>query len=366
MRRLPLTQIWIHLISWVIIFSVPVWSMSNRGLPMDPNFWIHSILLPLGYLIVFYLNYYGLIKHLLFNHKTTSFLLVNTCMIAILVVWTTLMKDLFPPSPIRHLPPPPRDMPGPRGGVPFFFQTLMLYSVMGIAVALRMTTKWYADAARIQELEKHKTETELQQLKSQLNPHFLFNSLNTIYALVQFNQDRAQSAIHSLSDLLRYQLYEANHTRISIAKELAFVRSYCALMQLRVPKHCRIDMVLDAGETETSVAPLLFISLVENAFKHGIHPTEPCHVDIQIRVSEDASIFCCVSNSLHPSAALKSSGESLPEEGGIGLENLQRRLHLLYPHQHLFTIEKSDNMFIAKIILFPSPSADANSMLYHR
>lgn len=359
MHRFSHIQLWIHLITWLIIFSMPVWSMSTRGFHMDIQFWGTTILLPSGYLILFYLNYSLLIKRLLFSHKTAAFFFLNILIIGLIVLSTTLLKDLFIPfHPQDMTPPPPRD-PRPRGGMPFFFHTMMLVSVVGVSVALRMTTKWYADTSRIQELEREKSEAELQQLKSQLNPHFLFNSLNNIYALVQFDQTKAQTALHSLSDLLRYQLYEANQERLSLTKEIAFVQSYCSLMQLRVPKQCSISIQMDAGDNEVRVAPLLFIALVENAFKHGIHPSEPSFIDIQIRIDKDQSVICRVTNSANMDTSPKG------EKCGIGLENLKRRLILLYPDSHQFSTECKDHIFTAQIILFHCFYPHANSLFHN-
>lgn len=347
MHKFSHLQLWIHIITWLIIFSMPVWSMSTRGFHPSLQFWVNTTLLPLGYLLLFYLNYYWLIRQFLFAHKSTGFILLNIVFMVIIVLMTTILKDVFIPfHPEREMLPPPPRSPHPRAGMPFFFHIMMLLSVVGVSVALRMTTKWYADASRIQELEREKSQAELQQLKSQLNPHFLFNSLNNIYALVQFDPSKAQTALHSLSDLLRYQLYEANKDRISLSKEIAFVRSYCGLMQLRVPKTCNILIQMDAGDAEVTVAPLLFISLVENAFKHGIHPSEPSFIDIQIYITEDQKISCCVKNSAHGDASPKQ------EDCGIGLENLRRRLKLLYPEQHLFETECINGIFTARIILF--------------
>lgn len=359
MHRFSNIQLWIHIITWLIIFSMPVWGMSTRGFHMDLQFWAITILMPLGYLVLFYLNYYWLIKQFLFSHKTTTFILLNILVIFLIVLMTTLLNEILIPFHPRNMMPPPPRTPQPRGGMPFFFHSMMLVSVVGVSVALRMTTKWYADTSRIQELEREKSEAELQQLKSQLNPHFLFNSLNNIYALVQFDQTKAQTAIHSLSDLLRYQLYEANKERISLSKEIAFVRSYCGLMQLRVPKSCRITIQMDAGDAEVIVAPLLFISLVENAFKHGIHPSEPSFIDIQIRVMEDQNIVCCVTNSVHPDGSPKQ------DDCGIGLDNLRKRLKLLYPGCHTFETDCSNDIFKAQIIIFNSTYPNANSLLHN-
>lgn len=143
------------------------------------------------------------------------------------------------------------------------------------------------------ELEKSRAEAELQNLKSQLNPHFLFNTLNNIYSLIAFSPERAQEAVHDLSRLLRYVLYDSSQPMVPLEKELDFIRNYVELMRIRLPEHVKLTTDISAATPETQVAPLLFISLIENAFKHGVSHNKPSFIDLKIH-QEGTRIVCSI------------------------------------------------------------------------
>ena len=168
---------------------------------------------------------------------------------------------------------------------------------------------------------------ELQNLKSQLNPHFLFNTLNNIYSLIQLDPDRAQQTVHDLSRLLRYVLYDSSRPTVPLKAEMDFLGNYIELMRIRLPRHVRLDVSLPENPSHTLVAPLLFISLVENAFKHGVSNDRPSFIDIDIR-EEEGVLACRIENSFFPKSGADRSGS------GIGLANLCRRLEMIYPGRY--------------------------------
>lgn len=172
--------------------------------------------------------------------------------------------------------------------------------VTGLSVAIKMTGRWYRVEREKQEIEKERTQAELQNLKSQLNPHFLFNTLNNIYALVALNPQQAQYALHSLSQLLRYVLYDNNQQMMPLSKELAFIRSYVELMSLRLSKQVQLEVNLPEDDRGYQVAPLLFIALIENAFKHGVSATEPSFIHISFALTGGDTLICTVENSCFP------------------------------------------------------------------
>lgn len=148
---------------------------------------------------------------------------------------------------------------------------MLLALTVALSVAIKMTGNWYRTEAEKQEIEKERTQAELKNLKSQLNPHFLFNTLNNIYALIQLNPPQAQYAVHSLSHLLRYVLYDNNQNLISLDKEFAFMKNYIELMSLRLSSdQVKLNIDIPDDGRGYMVAPLLFITLIENAFKHGV------------------------------------------------------------------------------------------------
>ena len=176
------------------------------------------------------------------------------------------------------------------------------------------------------------TEAELAWLKSQINPHFLFNTLNNISSLTQIDADAAQNAIAQLSDLLRYAMYETNKKTVPIAGEVEFMRNYTALMKLRCNEKTIVNSEFRVQDSKFEIAPLLFVSLIENAFKHGVSSNRPSKIDIQLEQSDNRLVFSC-DNTNYPKDDADRSGS------GIGLENTRRRLELMY-HDH-YTWEQS-------------------------
>jgi LytS/YehU family sensor histidine kinase len=213
-----------------------------------------------------------------------------------------------------------------------------------LSVALRMTGSWYKMEAERVELEKSRTEAELQNLKSQLNPHFLFNTLNNIYSLIAISPGQAQEAVHDLSRLLRYVLYESSASCVAAGKDLYFLRNYIELMRIRLPKHVELKTEIQIASPDTPIAPLLFITPIENAFKHGVSNNKPSFIQIEITAG-NRQIDCSIRNSCFPKNAADKSGS------GIGLSNLCKRLDLLYPGKYTFAYGQEGNDYACRLTL---------------
>jgi hypothetical protein len=366
----------IHLLVWGGIMLIPFAVSHLRGTPHEHIVGMLPVLLE--YMVIFYLNYVLLINRYLFNKKILKFVVANLLIIVAARIVMQLFHDTFFPIPhaaeriamlleVDSILPPPHAgegifppfandsiFPPPLGARGLHFQLfprkifsfLSQVMVVGTSVAIKVTARWYETQAKMSEMEKEKSAAELQQLKSQLNPHFLFNSLNNIYALIAFNPHHAQLAVHNLSDMLRYQLYEASKERISLQKEVEFVRDYCNLIKLRLAANVKLTLELPADDKGIAIAPLLFIAPVENAFKHGVSPTEPSYIHICIAVGEDHSVTCTVRNSSFPKTESDKSGS------GIGLENLRKRLDLLYPNRHRWMTKEENGEFTAQIYIY--------------
>lgn len=196
------------------------------------------------------------------------------------------------------------------------------------------------------EAERQKTEAELKNLKNQLNPHFLLNTLNNIYALIAFNSDKAQEAVQELSKLLRHVLYDNQQTFVPLEKELDFIRNYVALMRIRLPQQVEVSVNLEADSGGAlQIAPLIFISLIENAFKHGISPTADSFISISIFGHTDGTVRCEILNSNHPKSGQDKSGS------GVGLEQVSKRLELIYPGHYEWIKGISENGQVYSSIL---------------
>jgi len=313
----------IHIIVWCLIFYSPIMFSSAMGRKMDAGGYLHFVAIPLSHLIVFYVNYFIFIDVFVFRKKLAQFLLSNLLLIAIisfsLHVWNEFVGIGMGPD---HFTPPIYFM--------MARDALIFTMTAALSVALKVTANWYRTEQQRRETEKEKTAAELQNLKSQLNPHFLFNTLNNIYSLTAINQTEAQHAILSLSQLLRYVLYDNNSPTIPLSKEISFIKSYIELMSLRLSDKVKLSMVLPRPEEDKGImiAPLLFITLIENAFKHGVGSTEESTINILLEIESEKRIICRIENSYYPKSDDDHSGS------GIGLENLKKRLALIYPGSH--------------------------------
>ena len=219
----------------------------------------------------------------------------------------------------------PEDKPIPPQLIFYLRDASSLIFSTSLSVAIRMMTRWNKIEAEKREAIKSRTEAELKNLRNQLNPHFLLNTLNNIYALIAFDSDKAQQAVQELSKLLRYVLYENQQMYVPLNKEIDFIQNYIELMRIRVSEQVHIETIFHIKpESQTPIAPLIFISLIENAFKHGISPTKQSFIRITITEHEH-EINCMICNSNHPKAEIDKSGS------GIGLEQVHKRLELTYP-----------------------------------
>lgn len=209
----------------------------------------------------------------------------------------------------------------------------------------RVTENLVLNTIRKEQLEKQAVEAELTYLKSQINPHFLFNTLNNTHTVVYKQAPTAPEAVLHLASLMRYMIYESNAATVPLAREMDYLRDYVSLQQLRY-KHSPVVDLQIAGETAAcSIAPLLFIHLLENAYKHSPARLEPGDLKVRVEIQEGGLTFS-VQNPI-----AKKSATSLKEPGGIGLPNVRKRLALLYPGQHTLTIENTDETFAALLTI---------------
>jgi len=212
---------------------------------------------------------------------------------------------------------------------------------MTLAMSIKLTKNWIQTRQRQQLLEKEKLETELTFLKNQFNPHFLFNTINSIFFLIHRNPDMASASLAKFSDLLRYQLYECNDQQIPLSKEIAYLENFIELERLRQNANVQISVVIDPVYSDhLSIAPFIVMTFVENAFKHvSHHQARPNWIDLKLSL-QDSDLTLWVANS----TAQKLSDEIL-KHSGIGLKNVQRRLDLLYPDRYELDVHQDEHQF---------------------
>jgi LytS/YehU family sensor histidine kinase len=220
------------------------------------------------------------------------------------------------------------------------FALLMLFMSGFIKIAM----EWFKSEKQREELKVEKLNAELKFLKSQINPHFLFNCLNTIYSLAHKQSVQTEHAILKLSTIMRYMIYESNEDKVLLSQELKYLQDYIDIQRLRLPKDITINYESVGEPANQRIEPMLLVPFVENAFKHGISYTEPAFIDIHIIVKPE-EIQLKVRNSHFK--------ERVSEHGGIGLQNVLKRLDMLYNNEHTIIIEETDNQFIVdlKIVL---------------
>lgn len=237
----------------------------------------------------------------------------------------------FPRPPFGEMP---FFVPLFRG--PFLGRMLIALLMFSFNIAVKLFFKSLRDQEAMKELEHNNLQTELEYLKYQINPHFFMNTLNNIHALVDIDTEKAKQTIVELSRLMRYVLYESNNRLISLSKELQFLNHYIELMRIRYTDKVRIDVSFPTDTGEVQVPPLLFVSFVENAFKHGISYQHASFVSVSLQVVEKEVHFLC-SNSNY--------NKSEDQHHGIGLDNIRKRLRLLFGNRYELSIDETADCF---------------------
>lgn len=321
MRQTHPLEIFTHILSWTVIFCSPLLFM-NRNIGVDWTGYLRGCIFPSFLCVVFYANYLCLAPKCLIKGDKKTFIIGETILIAgASILLSYIFQLLLPPHP-HH------DGEGPSRWVFIVRDTIVLIVSGGLGTAIRLSMEWKHSEEARKEAELGRTEAELKNLRNQINPHFLLNTLNNIYALTAFNTERAQNAIQELSKLLRYILYDNQQTYASLRKEAEFLQTYIELMRIRISKDVdiQVNFILSDNSSDMQIAPLIFISLIENAFKHGISPTKPSFIHISLMASnETKDIVCQIKNSHFPKSQKDKSGS------GIGLLQVQKRLDLVYP-----------------------------------
>lgn len=229
----------------------------------------------------------------------------------------------------------------PKGPKPFHFfppiaNTLLVLLIIVFNRGLKMQFRYFAKEKRFMELENENIQNELNYLKHQINPHFFMNTLNSIHALVRTNPEKAEDAIVGFSKIMRYLLYESNQQTVSLEKELVLIKNYVALMRLLLTDHVKINLELPWIYPSTHIPPLIYITFLENAFKHGISYSKESFINFTLKYDEQY-IYSSIHNSNHH---VKSEVDS-----GIGLENVKKRLFLIYGDRYNLKITNTPSDF---------------------
>lgn len=359
----------VYILIWAIVLSLPIFTLKG-GNQFNWNRVFSEWIRLLPFLLIFLINNSILAPALLFRRKLLLYFLSIT---TIIILFSTLfdlsriLHDLFiqinsphqgPEIPgMRGDPPPhlPEQFQGPPNFGPpnninkkpassFIMEnTLIAFLVVGFNNAIKFGIRRQNEELQREEKEKIHLKTELSFLRQQISPHFFMNTLNNIHALIEMDQVQAQKSVIELSKLMRYLLNESQEGTATIKDEFEFLTSYIDLMRIRYSKKVKIDINFDIKEDHRKIPSLLFISLVENAFKYGISYSQNSFISIKAK-QENENLQFEIKNSI--------SHQSKTEKGtGIGLINLQKQLGILFEQQHTFEINENEKEYHVKLII---------------
>ena len=329
----------IQVVAWTLVLLLPVLAVfvvTQKWENATTTFFLLFYMLR-GPLAVYFINFYLLEPYLWQKDRRWQFVLCNVLLICLVNFWIFIID--FSKMPLDS-----------EMAYIGYFMGMFIYLLFHVAlIALTIGLRSYIRSRRLklqlkEEQQKH-TEAELAWLKNQINPHFLFNTLNNISSLIQIDADAAQDSIAKLSDLLRYAMYETNKSLVPLDGEVEFMQNYIDLMRLR--HNDKLELTTEWINPQPStfhLPPLLFISLIENAFKHGVSSSRPSRIDVSLKTMEGGLLFVC-SNTNYPKDDQNRSGS------GIGLENTRRRLDLMYPGHYTWEQTLEDNIYTIKITI---------------
>lgn len=309
-----MSPILVPLLIWVALLLMPVLINHLGGIRLTFR-WYASVLVAIFALVtLFYSDYFYFVKKYVARRKWRQFIFINILLSLLLLAASEMIIILFIADSSQLT----------RSGEIIYAigEFLLLALSASLSVAVRMTEMTYSAGISIAEMEKLKAQSELQSLKSQINPHFLFNTLNNIYSLVEMDSAKAQEAVHNLSHLLRYIIYDCSSEKVLLKDELTFTKDYIRLEALRLDDSIRLDVNIPEVSGNLEIAPLILIPFIENAFKHGVSYSEPSSIDIDISLTGNL-LVCHILNTSHPKT--ENEGES-----GVGVKNTVKRLKLLY------------------------------------
>lgn len=334
-------NILIHFIACFIFLSMPVLFSPDFSenfniifiRPFQVDF-LYNVLL-IG---VFYLFFYVLIPQFYLNKKWIQF---GVLILIIFLVVSFLPEFIiphqnFPPNhhvDNHNMPPPPKHFKL------FFLGHRLLQYIIIVILSLIINL-----IQRLKQIEADKAAAELSYLKAQINPHFLFNTLNSIYSLSILKHEKTPNAIIKLSEMMRYVLNENHHNFVLLENEIKYISNYIELQQLRLDSSVQLAYKCEGNVYDKKIAPLVLIPFIENAFKHGVNSEEPSNIEIKIFIS-DSQLNLLVKNN-----CVLTNNNTL-NKSGLGIENTKKRLEFLYPQNHILSITEKDNFFIVNLSL---------------
>lgn len=334
LKKLLINEISIFIYLWVIYLFFPMLFDLERG---EFSISLGKVTFTAYYIILASLNNFYLIPRYVSNGRYLTYLGV---------ILTTLAGfSIFDETVIEYLLNYERGLSLSTRGAAYSF--IRMGTIVILFGSFKLFWDYQNKLRKISSLEKERIESELKFLKSQINPHVMFNNLNSIYYYALENSEKVPTMILKLSEIMRYMIYEANERLVSLEKELEYIRNFIELQKIRLEERGTIAFSVDGDPGNYQIAPLLLISFIENSFKHSMETrSDDIWIEIEITISDDQLHFSARNNWSEP----QSPGDR-PSSSGIGLQNVKKRLQLIYPGQHTLEIKKSEELFDVSLTL---------------
>jgi hypothetical protein len=331
-----------HVIACLVFLSLPV--LLSPDILRDDLLYIppfqRDFMTYLLVLIFFYINYYFLIPKYYTNKKYLAYIsIVIIAFLLIEFIPRCITKGGFhmgpPPHMLENGPPMGPAGPPRPGKAHFLVETGRHFFLFMFVVFLSLMLK---TRELLKKAQREKSDAELSYLKAQINPHFLFNTLNSIYSLAIDKSDYTATAVVKLSGMMRYVLSEANNEFVSLEKEIRYISDFIELQKLRLGNTVRLNYNVHGNISGKQIAPLILIPFIENAFKYGVNPEENSEIIIEIAITENNLNLSVRNNKVK----VKTEAH---EKSGLGIANTKSRLQLLYPGKHYLTLEDNEKDF---------------------
>ena len=356
----------IYLLAWGLLFAAPLLSLYVRSIS-DPSVtfeWTKVyVVWPKFtiYLVLFLFHNFLLAPLLIHGHRRVAYLSIVAVIIAAFTLYQCnsrppVVKPMGDKLPLERwdrrwsgvstsgmMNRPPHDkrmMPPPFIGERDIMAIVVLILLLGGNLGIKYYFKTQDDRKRLAELRHENLEQQLEYLRYQINPHFFMNTLNNIHALVDINPEKSKETIVELSKMMRFVLYEGNKQGVPLSREIDFIRHYVTLMQLRYTDKVRIEIDLPSEVPDRQIPPLILITFIEYAFKHGVSYQRDSFIAFKVVISSNELLFSC-RNSI--------ADTSNKEHGGVGLANVRKRLNLLFGHDYMLRIHDDSDIYSVEL-----------------
>lgn len=331
--------IFMHLSFWCVYLSFYLYQVSSRGGP-EPD-WSRVITVVsiqvIFAMLIGYLNYFFFLPRFLAEKKGLRYFFEFTLTFAV-VITMRLQLERYIIDGYAHQE---RYLYSSRFIIHIITTNFFIVVFLGM---LRFAVDWFEFESRKKAVENEKLTAELNFLKAQINPHFLFNTLNNLYYLAYTQSPNTTEVIAKLSQMMRYMIYDSNYPLVPLSKEIEYMQNYISLEKLRLNNQIPIRFDIEGNPQEVLIAPLIFITFLENAFKHGVSNNQPgAWVNISIRICNKECIYK-VENS-----RITTAPSEKDEKSGIGLQNVKRRLELSYPDRYRLTVEDQPDRYFVQL-----------------